>query len=78
MLLSVLNEGLLDIFAISESKLDDSFPLCQFSVTDFSIHRNDRNRYGGGIMLYVRSNYRTGVAWILSQNQRFLMVLNSL
>ena len=32
-----LNEGLLDIFAISESKLDDSFPLSQFSVTDFSI-----------------------------------------
>ena len=34
----VLNEGLLDIFAISESKLDDSFHLSQFSVTDFSIH----------------------------------------
>ena len=52
----VLNEGLLDIFAISESKLDDSFPLSQFSVTDFSIHRRGRNRYGGGIMFYVRSN----------------------
>ena len=45
-----------DIFAISETKLDDSFPLSQFSVTDFSIHRKDRNRHGGGIMLYVRSN----------------------
>ena len=42
----VLNEGLLDIFAISESKLDDSFPVSQFSVTDFSIYRKDRNRYG--------------------------------
>ena len=52
----ILSEGLADIFAISETKLDDSFPLSQFSVTDFSIHRKDRNRHGGGIMLYVRSN----------------------
>ena len=44
----VLNEGLLDIFAISESKLDDSFPLSRFSVIDFSIHWKDRNEYGGG------------------------------
>ena len=29
---------------------------CLNLVTDFSIHRKDRNRHGGGIMLYVRSN----------------------
>ena len=52
----ILSEGLTDIFAISESKLDYSFPLSQFSVTDFSIHRKDRNRHGGGVLIYVRSD----------------------
>ena len=52
----ILSEGLVDIFAISESKLDESFPLSQFSVTDFSNHRKDRNRHGGGLMIYVRSD----------------------
>ena len=53
----ILSEGLADIFAISETKIDDSFPSSQFSIlTDFSIHRKNRNRHGGGIMLYVRSN----------------------
>ena len=52
----ILSEGLADIFAISESKLDDSFSLSQLSVTDFSIHRKDRNRHGGGVLIYVRSD----------------------
>ena len=51
----ILSEGLVDIFAISESKLDDSFPLSHFNVTDFSNHRKDRNRHGGGLMIYVCS-----------------------
>ena len=55
-----ISEGLVDIFAISESKLDGSFPLSQFSVTDFSNHRKDRNRHSGGLMIYMRSTYLTG------------------
>ena len=35
----ILNEGLLDVFAISDSKLDDSFPLSQFSVTGLHTHK---------------------------------------
>ena len=31
----LLQGGLLDIFAISESKLDESFPLAQLKVNDF-------------------------------------------
>ena len=50
----LLQGGLLDIFAISESKLDESFPLPQFKVNDFSLHRKDRNKHGGGILLYMR------------------------
>ena len=41
-----LNKGFADIFACSDTKLDDSFPLSQFSVTDLSTHRKYRNKCG--------------------------------
>ena len=44
------------IYLISESKLDESFPSAQFKVTDFSLHRRDRDRHGGGLLLYIRSD----------------------
>ena len=52
----LIQGGLLDIFALSESKLDESLPLVQFKVNDFSLHRKDRNKHGGGILLYMRSD----------------------
>ena len=46
-----------DIFLISESKLDStSFPNAQFKITGFKIFSYDRNRFGGGLLLYV--NYK--------------------
>ena len=41
------------IFLISESKLDSSFPNSQFKINGYKIFRRDRNRYGGGLLLYV-------------------------
>ena len=41
------------IFLISESKLDSTFPNAQFKVTGFYIFRYDRNRFGGGLLLYM-------------------------
>ena len=52
----ILNDGLIDIFALSESKIDESFPNAQFIINDFSLHRKDRNRFGGGLLLYIRSD----------------------
>ena len=52
----VLNDGLLDIFALSESKIDESFPNAQFIINVFSLHRKDWNRFGGGLLLYIRSD----------------------
>ena len=52
----ILNDGLIDIFALSESKIDESFPSAQFFVNDFTLHRKDRNRFDGGILLYMRSD----------------------
>ena len=53
---SLLQDVLLDIFTKSESKLDESFPTAQFKVTNFSLHRRDRDRHGGGLLLYIRSD----------------------
>ena len=43
-----------DILMISESKLDDSFPDGQFLLAGYGKQfRLDRNRNGGGIMLFI-------------------------
>ena len=45
----------IDIFMITETKLDDSFPVSQFNVQCFRTpFRLDRNKNGGGIILYTR------------------------
>ena len=46
----------LEILAINEAKLDDSFTDGEISISGYTIERKDRNRYGGGVALYVREN----------------------
>ena len=47
--------GNTDILMISETKLDETFPAAQFLLQGFCMpSRFDRNRNGGGIMLYIR------------------------
>ena len=47
----------IDILMITETKLDDSFPASQFFIHGFCTpFRLDRNKNGGGILLYIRSN----------------------
>ena len=47
----------LDIFLISETKLDSSFPTSQFCINGFSTpFRLDRTNNGGGLLLYVRNH----------------------
>ena len=44
-----------DVLIITETKLDDTFPSAQFIIEGFSEpFRRDRNRNGGGVMIYVR------------------------
>ena len=51
----ILKSMLLEV--LLETKLDDSFPEQQFHIEGFNIpFRLDRNRYGRGLLLYVRSN----------------------
>ena len=55
--LKFLIEDKVDILIIQETKLDETFPDGQFLLNGFSPpYRNDRNKHGGGILIYVRDN----------------------
>ena len=42
---------------VSETRIDDTFPLAQFCVEGYSIpYRLDRTCKGGGLLLYVRDD----------------------
>ena len=45
-----------DISLISESKLDYTFPINQFSIRGYKVFRRDLNRFGCGLILYVNKN----------------------
>ena len=55
--LSTIINGNIDIFMISQAKLDETFSAVQFSWQGFcDPYRFDRDRNGDGIMLYTREN----------------------
>ena len=55
--LSTMINGNIDIFMITETKLDETFPAVQFSLQGFfDPYQFERNRNGGGIMLYIRED----------------------
>ena len=55
--LKVIIEGKLDILVLVETKLDDSFPEKQFFIDGYTKpYRLDRNRNGGGLLIYVRKD----------------------
>ena len=49
-----------DIFLISETKLNDTFPDNQFQIDGFlPPYQKDRNDKGGGLLLYVKEHIPT-------------------
>ena len=46
----------IDVFLISETKSDSSFPSQQFDIDNYKIFRRDRNCFGGGLMFHVTEN----------------------
>ena len=55
--LKFLIKDKIDILLITETKLDSSFPDDQFSIPGFSKpFRKDRDKHGGGLLLYVRED----------------------
>ena len=50
-------KGNVDVLVISETKLNESFPEGQFKIPGLiSPFRQDRNEFGGGIMVFVRED----------------------
>ena len=46
-----------DILIITETKLDDTYPILQFHIDGYSMpYRLERNRNGGGVIIYVRED----------------------
>ena len=55
-MLKIAGENI-DIFLISDSKLNDSFPDTQFVIDGFPPpYRKDRTDKGGGLILYIHNN----------------------
>ena len=54
--LKVLISKNLDILVITETKLDSTFPVTQFLIEGYKSYILDRNRHGGGILVYVRED----------------------
>ena len=44
-----------DILALNETRLDHSIPDDLVNIPNYDIIRNDRNRNGGGVCIYVRN-----------------------
>ena len=45
-----------DIFFLSETKIDESFPMAQFRIPGFKSYRADRNSCGGGVIAIIRND----------------------
>ena len=55
--LEIIIRDSLDILIIQETKLDSSFPDDQFVINGYrKPYRLDRNRHGGGVMVYIRED----------------------
>ena len=53
---TIINNNI-DILILTETKLDETFPTNQFLIEGYSSpFRFDRNRNGGGILIYVRQD----------------------
>ena len=76
-LISVIKDNI-DIFKISETKLDQSFPANQFMTNGFSApFKLDQNHKGGGIILYIREDIPSRlVSTESSQVEGFFVEIN--
>ena len=77
-LLSEQIKGNVDVLMISETKIDDSFPVGQFLIEGFCTpYSLDRNSKGGGILLYVREDIPSNLIRVdISPIESFYVELN--
>ena len=50
----------IDVIALNETRLDNTLSTNQLKINNYELVRKDRNRYGGGVCIYIKShiNYR--------------------
>ena len=63
-----------DIVCIVESWLDDNIDDLEVCVQGYCLHRVDRNRYGGGILIYVKNVFSCLVAYSGSPELEFIVL----
>ena len=51
----ILDEYPFDILSLNETRLDDSIPDGEISINEYTIHRKDRDRDGGGVAILIRN-----------------------
>lgn len=52
----IMDKNIFDILAVNETRLDDSVTDNMIAVKGYSVVRNDRNRRGGGVCVYLRNS----------------------
>lgn len=50
---SLILEGAFDVSVLAETKIDEAFPDSQFYIKGYKMFRKDRNRFGGGLLVYI-------------------------
>ena len=70
-------KGNMDILMISETKLDESFPVGQFLMDGYSVpYHFDRDGDGGGILLYIREDIPSKLLSINGNIEGFFVEIN--
>ena len=58
-LIDIMKKSRVQIMAVSESKIDGSYPDSQFLVPGYYLHRKDRKKGGGGVLMLVSSKIQS-------------------
>lgn len=75
----LLNDKIVDLFFVSETKLDSTFRDNIFDVHGYKMERRDRDVHGGGIDSFIRSDIpgrRTDLETINFENIVYEVILN--
>ena len=75
--LQTMTKDNLDILLISEIKTDSSFYTAQFHIDDYTLYRRDRNKNGGGLLLYIRDDAQSTLLKINPNFAAFYVELNT-
>ena len=49
---SLILEGVFDVFVLAETKMDGAFPDSKFYIKGCKMFYKDRNRFGGGLLVF--------------------------